>query len=294
MIFNPVAARDRARNRLAELESALGSTAEFWPTQFSGHAEELAKKAAESGEFAFVAAAGGDGTVHEVANGLLLARKPEVAFRVFPLGSANDYAYSLRTSFPPLDSVPEPQTRALDVGVVRAETGRERYFVNTLGLGFSGAVALESRRIRRFQGLMLYGLAFLRALWSRYECPLMTCTFDEESREERTLSLTVALGQREGSFVVAPAARLDDGLFDILHVGPLSRWEVLRFMPRLAQGGRLPADYPSIWLGRCQHIQLRSEAPLTVHLDGEFFSRPEDGVRALDIRILPGALRVEV
>jgi len=94
--------------------------------------------------------------------------------------------------------------RHVDVGVVRDEKGRERYFVNTLGLGFSGAVALESRRIRRLQGLMLYGLAFLRALVFRYACPTMEVFFDDVKRTAPTLSLTVAIGRREGSFVVAP------------------------------------------------------------------------------------------
>ena len=94
------------------------------------------------------------------------------------------------------------------------------------------------------------------------------------------------------TFVVAPDARLADGLFDYLHAGPLSRWEVLRYMPRLARGGRLPAAHPNVWLGRCREVRLSSEAPLTVHLDGEFFCLAEDGVRNLDIRILPAALRV--
>jgi diacylglycerol kinase family enzyme len=229
-----------------------------------------------------------------VANGLLRAGRPDVVFGVWPLGSANDYAHSLGVgSLSALGRGADLGVRQVDVGWVRREDGRERYFVNTLGLGFSGAVALESRRIRRLQGLWLYGLAFFRALYYRYACPVMTVTLDQHARQVPTFSLTVAIGRREGNFVVAPQARLDDGLFDYVHAGPLSRWEVLRYLPRLASGGQLPSDHPALWLGRCQEVRLRSEAPLTVHLDGEFFSRPEDGVRGLDVRILPGVLRVQ-
>lgn len=293
VIFNPAAARGRASKRLDGLRHALGKPADFLATEWAGHAEDLALEAANSG-YDIVAAAGGDGTVHEVANGLLRAGRPDVHFAVFPLGSANDYAYSLERSFSnPAAAGAAIGVKAVDAAQVRAENGRTRYFVNTLGLGFSGAVALESRGIRRLQGLALYGLAFLRALWRRHACPLMEIHFDGETRQVPTLSLTVAIGHREGSFVVAPQAQLDDGLFDYLHAGPLSRWQVLRFMPRLARGGQIPTDYPGIWQGRCQEVRLRSEAPLTVHLDGEFFSRPEDQVFQIDVRILPQALKVQ-
>src|SRR5262249_5244645 len=149
VIFNPVAARGRARHRLEEVRNALGSGVEFQPTQHAGHAEELAFRAAGGG-FATVAAAGGDGTVHEVADGLLRANNPGVLCAVCPLGSANDYAYSLGVQAG--NSPPPPGADGVltvDVGVVRGEDGRERFFVNTLGLGFSGAVTIEARQIRR-------------------------------------------------------------------------------------------------------------------------------------------------
>lgn len=290
MIFNPTAARKRASKRLDALRAALGADAEFRPTSHAGHGEELALAAARDG-FATVMAAGGDGTVHEVANGVLRAERPDVRFAVMPMGSANDYAYSLNLQAqqtPPVDGV-----LALDVGVVRDERGRQRYFVNTLGLGFSGSVAIESRRIGWLQGLPLYGLAFLRALLFRYELPIMDITLDDVTRTGPTLSFTAAIAHREGSFIVAPQARLDDGLFDYLQVGPLTRLEILKFMPKLASGGQLPADHPSLWLGRCRRVKLRSQAPLTVHLDGEFFSKPDDNVRELDVHLLPGRLRVQ-
>ena len=185
-----------------------------------------------------MAAAGGDGTVHEVANGLLRADRQDVTFAVIPLGSANDYAFSLGQDKGPGEPT-AANTRQVDVGWVQAETGKDRFFVNTLGLGFSGLVSVESRRINWLQGLPLYGLAFLRALCFRFACPTMTVTFDGQERTAPTLSLTIAIGKREGSFVVARDALMDDGLFDYLHAGGLARWELLRYMPRLAAARRL-------------------------------------------------------
>lgn len=292
VIFNPSAARGRAPKRLEALRRTLGSEAEFWPTRDSGHAEELALEAARAG-FAIVAAAGGDGTVHEVANGLLRSDRPDVAFAVFPIGSANDYAHSLDLNSADQAIIPSRgEFRYVDVGSVQAETGKSRFFVNTLGLGFSGLVSVESRRIRWLQGLPLYGLAFLRTLCFHFECPTMTVRFDGQARTAPTLSLTVAIGAREGSFVVARDAVMDDGLFDYLQAGGLSRWELIRYMPNLAAGGELPKDHSQIWQGRCREVALKSEMPLTVHLDGEFFALPQDPIRQLQIHMMPGRLKV--
>ena len=291
VIFNPVAARRRARAKLEGLRRFLGAEVDFRATERPGHGEELALEAAQAG-FATVAAAGGDGTVHEVANGLLRANRPEVTFAVIPLGSANDYAFSLGQEEEP-GAAAFADTRRVDVGWVQAETGKDRYFVNTLGLGFSGLVSVESRRIDWLQGLPLYGLAFLRTLCFHFASPRMTVAFDGQARSAPTLSLTIAIGPREGGFVVARDAVIDDGLFDYLHAGKLARWELLRYMPRLARGGELPRDHPQIWMGRCREVDLDSEAPLTVHLDGEFFALAEQSIRKLKVRIYPGRLKVQ-
>jgi diacylglycerol kinase family enzyme len=288
VIFNPVAGRGRAARRLSRLRKHWQGRTEFRPTRHAGHAEELAYEAARAG-FAVVTAAGGDGTVHEVANGLLRAGRPDVIFGVAPLGSANDYAYSLRH-----DPGPDPTGgRLVDVGLVRSETGRQRYFVCCLGLGLNGAVTVESRRIKRLRGLALYGLATLRALWYHYACPVMHLTLDDEKTSAAMLSLSVLVGQREGNFVMAPDAQLGDGWFEFVQAGALSRWEVLRYLPRLALGGP-PRDHPQVRLGRCRTLHVRSEAPLPVHIDGELLSQPQDNVRNLDIRLLPAALRVQL
>ena len=292
VIFNPTAGRGRAPGRMESLRRFLGERADFWPTEGPGHAEELAHKAADAG-FAIVGAAGGDGTVHEVANGILRAAQPGVSMAIYPIGSANDYACTLGLSAGWWD---EPNAKveigAVDMGVVCTSTGRERYFINGLGLGLNGIVNMEARRIRYLQGMGLYGLALLKTMCFQYSYPLMNVIIDGTSRHVPTLALTLAIGRREGGFVLAPNALMDDGLFDYLHAGPLPRWQLLRYLPRMATG-KLPANHPIVWMGRCREAQVTSEAPLVTHIDGEVFTEPADNVRGLEVRILPAALRVQ-
>ncbi len=291
VIFNPSSGRGRSARRLSGLQRAWAERAVFWPTNAVGHAEELALRAAEAG-FGVVAAAGGDGTVHEVANGLLRAARPDVVLAVLPVGSANDYAASLGVGTEWWErGEPNLRRHAVDVGVVRAPD-RSRYFVNGLGLGFNGMVTRESRRIAWLQGVALYGLAVLRTICFRYELIPMRLTIDDETRTASTLALTVALGRREGNFVVAPQAELDDGWFDYLHAGALRRRELFRLLPSLFGGRGLPRDRANLWHGRCRRIRLQAESPLVVHLDGELFCVPEEGVRELEIELLPKSLRV--
>jgi diacylglycerol kinase family enzyme len=276
---------------LDKMRAFLGAKAEFRPTAAPGHAEELARKAALDG-FATVGAAGGDGTVHEVANGLIRSARKETVLAVYPLGSANDYAFALGLA-PEWWTRPDTETevRPMDVGSVRSPDGRQRFFINGVGIGFNGMVTLEARRIHWLRGIPLYGLALLRALLFRYQTPLMKVTMDGRDKEIPTLALSVNLGQREGNFLVTPRAVLDDGQFDYLHAGPVRRWELIRYLPAMVTG-KLPQDHPRFWTGRCKEVRLSSTAPLTAHLDGEFFCQAHDDIRELEITLLPGHLRV--
>jgi diacylglycerol kinase family enzyme len=289
VVYNPAAGRGRARAQLARLRRELAGRADFRPSGGPGTMTALAQRAAEEG-YRVVAAAGGDGSVHEVANGVLRAARPGVTFAVLPVGSANDYAYSLGLAddwWRRPDAAVGP--RRVDVGLVRA-AGRSRYFVNGLGLGFNGWVTVESRRIRHLRGMALYGLALLRALWSHLDAPPMTARFDDEVLSGPTLAISVSLGQREGNFVVAPDAQLDDGLFEWFRCGALSLWRLLGFVPGLFVG-RSPR-HPEMRRGQCRRASVTSAAPLVVHTDGELFCVPADGVRSIEIELLPGALPV--
>jgi YegS/Rv2252/BmrU family lipid kinase len=273
----------------------LGEHADFQASRKAGHAEELAYTAARGG-FRTVVAAGGDGTVHEAANGVLRAARSEVGFGVLPLGSGNDYAVSLglpRDWRLLCERLVSGAARMVDVGEVRDERGRTRYFVNTIGLGLSGAVTFESRKIHGLSGLALYGLAAVRAIWRHFHAPDTVLVIDDQRWQLPTLYMCVALGRREGGgFIVAPDAQLDDGLFDYLHAGRMSRWQALGYLPRLALGA-IPANDPTIRRGRCRGMAYQSESPVLAHLDGELFTQPGDQIRRLEIRLRPRALRIQ-
>lgn len=294
VIYNPEAGRGLARRRIERLRRSGSGDFAFFPTAGPGHAAELAERAVRDG-FATVIAAGGDGTVHETANGVLRAGNLDATFAVWPAGSANDYAYALgvEPDWPLRPDVRRRMTvRTVDVGRVTGDGGRSIYFVNGLGLGFNSAVTLESRRIPRLRGLARYGLAFLQAVVWHFSSPPLRIAFDEEAvKERRTLAFTVSLGKREGGFLLAPQARLDDGLFDFIHAGPIGRLRALRLLPRMV-AGTLPHDDPLIQVGRCRAVRVGSGHDLCVHVDGEFFCRPDDGVRELNVEVLPGRLRV--
>jgi diacylglycerol kinase (ATP) len=273
------------------LQSGLGCQVMRMPTSGPGHAEELARSAAAAG-WPVVAAAGGDGTVHEVANGILQAGNSASALAVIPIGSANDYAYALGLGSKWWRQHDRPlERRPVDVGRIECSSGKKRFFVNGAGIGFNGAVTFESRSIRGLQGVALYSIALLRALWRHYRFPMIEVEIDGLVRRCPTLALSSSLGKREGNFLLAPQAKLDDGFFDYLQAGPIRWWEVLRYLPGMIFG-KLPTDHPSLWLGRCRRMAIRAESPVFVHLDGELFSLPADQELNFQIDLLPCRLEI--
>ena len=293
VIYNPAAGRGRAEKLLKELQESLHEEIAFRSTSRTGHAIELATRAAEEG-FAKVVAAGGDGTVHEVANGLLQSDRHDVVFTVWPIGSANDYAYSLGMNEWWKKRTERLSTAVLEVDVGKVTvSGREEYFVCNLGVGFNGMINGEARKTHWLAGMPLYAWAFLKSMVKHFAKPIMTIRFDDREVTTPTLALSVLNGQREGNFPLRPAASLTDGLFDYMHATRLSRWHLIRYLPAMATG-RLPENHRLLHLGRASRIEVRSEAPLCVHADGEFVCVPEDGECEVAIEVVPSRLRVEV
>ena len=289
VIYNPAAGRGRSEKRLRARPDLLAGV-ELMPTSYAGHATELACAAADA-RYTKIVAAGGDGTVHEVANGILQSANRDAVFATWPIGSANDYAFTLgmqrwwKTANSPTTVI------EADVGRVMAP-GRERFYVNALGVGFNGMVTLESRSIRGLTGMPLYAWAFLKAMVKHFRTPPLRVRFDERLVEEPTLALTINLAQREGSFPITPHASLTDGLFDYLHATKLRRWHLIRYLPAMIRG-RLPNDHPLLRTGRAARVAIESDTPLCIHADGEFFSTPTDGVREVQVEVVSRRLKVE-
>lgn len=287
-VFNPISgvlSPSRKQALLRFIEAQPGARLVF--TQRAGHGTELASQAAREGVRAVVAI-GGDGTVNEVARGLLGS---QVALGIVPVGSGNGLARQLRLPLGIDASVRfalqpvEPQ--AMDVGFLN-----DVPFFCTAGLGFDAWVAHAYAR-RAGRGLTTYVRATARTLWQyRPErCRFLTSGPDgtvAQPEEVDVFSLTFAnAGQYGNDAWIAPEARLDDGLLDVALLRPFPKTHAIVMSRRLFRGQLATSPYYSLRRGR--EFRIETDAPLLLHYDGEPLVLPET---SLHVRLQPGALRV--
>jgi YegS/Rv2252/BmrU family lipid kinase len=261
-IVNPRAGRGRTGAFLARYRDRLGGEADVVWTRSPGHATELARRARDESDV--VCAIGGDGTVHEVVNGLMPTPVPLV---VIPVGSGNDFAGMF--GFP---RTPEEFTRVVEAGVglrVDVLACGERYCANSIGLGFEALVTNKSLAIKGLRGLPLYLAAAMRALVS-FDCPPMTIRLaDGEVIEGERFMVSVCNGvSAGGGFRLAPDALPDDGLIDLCIVDRMSRRRVLRLLPSAVSGGHTTAA--GVTMRRSSEVSIETERPIHTHLDGEY------------------------
>jgi diacylglycerol kinase (ATP) len=299
MIINPQADRGRSYQMagdLRQLAMELGG-ADWAGTEYPGHAAELALAAAQAG-YQTVVALGGDGTVHEVMNGLMQSepsRRP--CMGVVPTGSGNDFAGGIGIPKDPLRAVQRlfrgGEEKTIDVGRIRDASGREEFFCNVLGIGFDAAINVQSRRITWLHGFPMYLVATLWTILHKYEKPMLQIEMDGRSFSGRHLMFTICNGTREGGgFKVTPDGRMDDGEMDYLLVDAMSRLRMMRLIPEVMNGTH--GRFPEAHLGRMRKLRLTSDMALPVHADGEMYASYQADIRAVDIEILPRALRVLV
>jgi YegS/Rv2252/BmrU family lipid kinase len=285
-ILNPRAGL-ASRRALAALEAARGT----WPglevlvTTKAGDARDWAREAAETGHD-LVLAAGGDGTANEAAWGLLGS---PTALGVVPVGSGNGLARALGLPLDPSRAVPalaQCVPRAMDVGMVNG-----RPFLNVAGAGFDAAVGAAfhdhgQRGGRRgVLGYVRIGLGMV----SRYRPEVWRLEAGATQYQGRAWIVAILNGrQYGGGAVMAPGARLDDGLLEVVIIEDAPRLELLLNAPRVFLG--------AIEGFRCYRrfsvpqLVLRGEGPILYYRDGE----PEAGAPQLEVRLLPRALRVLV
>jgi len=289
IIVNPYSGRWKGQSSVPAVEAALkeaGVDFDLVCTAGPDHAIELAREAALGG-YSPVVAAGGDGTIGEVVNGLMQAAGDQVAgpLAIIPLGSANDFIQTLGT---PADLkgacqlLRTGQVRTIDVGRVN-----ERYFINDVGVGFEPQVTLESRKIKWLRGKLIYLVAVLRAVRDPIQAH-MTIEWDGGQRVSKPiLMVSVANGRCTGGFWLTPYAELDDGELDFIFADALSRLQILRFLPEVMRGTHLDKD--PVTYGRTRHIVIVSDDPLPVVADGEIMTTE---AHRLEIEVLPGRMQV--
>jgi YegS/Rv2252/BmrU family lipid kinase len=274
-----------ARGRL---ELKLFQTVRRW------EAVELVRQAAQCGCDG-VAAIGGDGTVHEVGNGLMaLPADERPPLGVVPAGSGNDFAYALgitKDLTRCFENLCHGNVRAVDVGDVRTDAGGRRFCLNNVGTLLEGEVNLASHELTWPRGSGLYIRALLQKLFRRLPNSHLALSIDGATIERNAALLSIANGPRSGGkFFILPDARVDDGRLDFLLAPRMNRLRLLWKVGRLLRGK--PLRDRSIERGQFKEMLIRSSIPLAAHIDGEPWLRPQDGVFELNIKLLPRALNV--
>ncbi len=296
LIFNPVADRGRTGQKASDLRAMIDRMggADWQATEYPAHASEVAAGAAERG-YQTVVALGGDGTVHEVINGLMRCppeRRPRLG--IVPLGSGNDFAFAVGIEANPqaaMARVFAGTPRAVDVALIRDGTGRAEYWNNSAGLGFDAAINIRSRRIKRLNGFLMYLAATLQSIALNFEAPHLRVQYDGGTLDQPVMLLTCGNGTREGGgFVTTPDAKVDDGLIDFVYIQQVSQFRMLQLLPLVMKGTH--TQQPDVKLARTTRLIIDSDRALPIHIDGELFAPYEANVRHVEIEVVPAAVNV--
>jgi YegS/Rv2252/BmrU family lipid kinase len=294
-LVNPASAGGSTGRRWPELArraSALGLTGDVLFSEEPEHLLELARRAAEEGA-KLVVAVGGDGTVNEVASGIV--GLPGVELAVIARGTGVDF---VRTYGIPgrLEGAVEValrgRTRTIDGGRVgyRAWSGEagEAWFFNAAGAGISGAIAKRTNESSKTLGGKASYLWSTVAVFARWRNAEVRVEVDGETRTGRMHEVVVANGRYlGGGMMMCPEASPDDGLFDVLLIGDLTKRDLVLTLPKLYRGTHLP--HPKAELLRGAVVSVDSAEPLPIQLDGE-----QPGTTPVRFECVPEALGLRV
>lgn len=295
-IINPNANMGQAWRQAADLRPIMQEfgVADWTGSVYPTHAIELARKAVEDG-YDLIIAGGGDGTVHEIVNALMSfpeERRP--ALGVVPLGSGNDFSYSIGMEPEPwkaLRQIFNGQEKRVDIGEIEDDSGRMEYFNNTIGIGFDAIVTIHSHKMPFLRGYPMYIAAVLKTIFLNHHPIGMNITIDDKPDwEDKLLMLTLCNGIREGGgFMIYPPAKLADGKFNFVAVQEVSRLVLLRLVPAFMGGSHL--THPKIVSGDFNKINIQADQPLFIHLDGEVFSGFSSNVKNIKVKLHHNAIR---
>jgi len=310
VIYNPIAGRGRVRVQWPQVEQTLrtsGIDFEAVPTRSPLDAMLLAREAPN--KYAQVIGVGGDGTIHEIVNGLLQAsgENETIPMGIIPLGNGDDFAkvippetsiggkpFNWRTA---VQKIARSQTQSVDAGRIvgdglRPEIGNgAHYFINGMDVGFGALAARNLATTPKFlKGLSAYFAAILKTMIDYPSLHLRIQLDDLPPFDQSTTMTVVTNGRCFGNgFWVCPDARMDDGLFDLMVAQRVSRLTILRMIPKLMNGTHI--NEPIVRMYRARRVVIESDAPLVVETDGEI---PYLNAHRLTLDILPKKVRLIV
>lgn len=293
-IVNPAAGGGRSAKlagaELARLK-AKGLHVDAIASMSAGHAGQLAHEAYDQGYRRFLAV-GGDGTAHEIINGIFSreGRTERVALAFLPMGTGNSFLrdFTDKGAEASLEALVAGRTRRVDLLRLRHASGTI-YSFNLLSVGFTADVAAITNRVFKPFGHLGYLLGvFVRVVQLKRRPFKLRCDDDANWDERRCLFLTFNNSKYTGgTMLIAPEADPSDGFIEFVRWGPIGRLGLLKMLPRLYDGTH--TKHPLAETRRVKHVEFSLDAPVDVMVDGEVVT-----VDAKALDILPGAMDVYV
>ncbi len=291
LIINPHAGRNRGRRYARRIRRRLEDSGFRFQATFSrrrGDVEKQVMEACRSG-CRHVVVAGGDGTVHEAANGILKSGA-DSAIGLIPLGTGNDFAKAVGLPLDWRDACARVVQLARDGQYRHVDAGRcdDFYFANGVGLGLDAIVTAASERLKWLPGPVAYVMAVASLLARPVPSTKVRIEHDHGVFEGEAALAVACNGQYIGGvFHLAPSALNDDGKFKLVIADRVNRWQLLRYAPKVLQGTH--ENLPIVTMVDTTRIVMQADPGMPVEADGEVRYK---AARSLEIELLPGALRV--
>lgn len=296
IILNPMADMGNAWRVARDLRSITEQhgNVDWSGTVYPGHGIELAKQAGEQG-YDMVIAMGGDGTVHEVINGIMeIPEDKRPVLGVVPVGSGNDFAHAIGAptkSDHALVHALNSDLSKVDLGLMTDGHGKKEYFDNTIGIGFDTVVTIRSHRLPLLRGFLMYLTAVIQTIFLNHDPITMEIETEEQKWEQSNLLLTICNGPREGGgFMIAPEAKIDDGILHYAMIKKVSRPMMFRLVPEVMNGTH--GRFKQVTMGSCKKMSVSADRPMYIHADGEIYSGFGTDVRSVTFEVLPSVLKV--
>ena len=268
----------------------------FLTTEHAGHSIELSAKAAEEG-FNYIISVGGDGSLNEVANGIMQAKSRntslDVKIGVLPHGTGNDFVKTVKsphncTGLKRL--LDEDSYKEIDLGFVEFTNPQglasNRYFINITDIGMGGVIAEKLSRSSKMLGPTLtYQMSIISTL-ATYSNQPVKAVADDFTYEGKVMNFIVANGKYFGSGMgVAPDAEIDDAKFTVVIVAEISLLDYLQHLGEIKECKQI--DHPQVLYKHAKYVAVDSlAAPQPIDMDGEFI-----GYSPMKITLVPKALK---
>jgi diacylglycerol kinase (ATP) len=297
VILNPTASGGRAGRMAPQIRSDLmahGLDFDLVLTERPWHATDLVGEAVQQG-YNIVVAAGGDGTVNEVINGMMQldhSGRGDICLGVLPVGGGNDFAFGmgLPTDYKAgLETLVHGESQPIDIGRITGGLYPQgRYFGNGVGIGYDAKVSFSVQR-SSLRGFLGYLVAALKTLFFEFHPPTVEIEMNHQTITQPSMMVSIMNGRRMGGgFIMTPTALPDDGAFDLCIAKKVHKFVILRLIPRFMQGTQ--AGHPAIRFEQSERVRVKAiEGTLPVHADGETIARADLEVT---VELFPGALHL--